>query len=285
MTPLKVAGVSTLLLRAGAAPEPLRERLRQALPEPPRRLNRLIELALIGSHRCLAGRRPEPECPLYLAVTHGCAADNVTLVTAVAARNQPPTPVGFINLSSNMPGFYVAATLGLHGSNQSVAADDFMQFEAALELASLGGARRQALVGAVEECVWPLAPHRERLQLPPERPLSECSHWLFVDQDADEALATVQWVRRYGDADEARAELARERWPAAGRLALGGTLAGARAEWEQATGLVALGPEEDLHSGQWAAARICRFIEQRAGAGLLHVGAGPSGCYAVFVTS
>jgi hypothetical protein len=264
MTPLKIAAASTLLLRAGAQAEPLRPRLKELLADPPRRINRLIELTLLGANGCMRSRRPDPHCPVYLAVTHGSVADNVALVGGVAARNAPPTPVSFINLSSNMAGFYVASTLGLHGSNQSVAAEDF-SFEAALELATLGARRAQALIGAVEECAWPLEAHRARLGLGPARALSESSHWLFVDQHCAQPLATVQWVRRYAAAAQARAALARERWP---------------------DGMVADGLAEELesHSGHWPAYRICRFIETARAPALLHVHEGRHGCYAVYVT-
>ena len=283
MTPLKVAAASTVLLPAGESPTALRPQLREVCADTPRRVSRIIELSLLGAHRCMHGLRPEPHCPLYLAVTHGCVADAISLVATVA-RGGLPMPIGFINLSSNMPGFYVASTLGVHGSNQSVAADDF-SFECALELASLGREHRaQALIGAVEECAWPLPEHRARLRLAPERALSESSHWLFVDQQCAEPLATVQWVRRYDSSDAARAALARERWPAGAQLAVDAGLRGELAAWSAATGLSPAPPEEDCHSGQWTAHRICRFVETRPAPALLHVSAGGHGCCAVYVT-
>lgn len=265
MTPLKIARATTLRLPSADAPEPLRPRLREFMPEPPRRVNRLIELALLGAHQCSAGRRLGPHCPLYLALTHGCVADNVALVGAVSQRDAPPSPIGFINLSSNMAGFHVAAALGVHGSNQAIAASEF-SFEAALELASLGREHRaQALIGAVEECAWPLPAHRERLGLPAGRALSECSHWLLVDQDTADPVATIQWARRFASATAAREALARERLP-------DGLL---REDGSQ---------PEPVHSGHAPAYRICRFIEERPAPALLHVNEGPRGCYAVLVT-
>jgi hypothetical protein len=282
--PLKIAAAATVLLPADETPTPLRERLRAVLPEPQRRVSRVIELALLGAHQCMRGQQPEAHCPLYVAVTHGCVADAVTLVTAVS-RGSLPMPVGFINLSSNMPGFYVASTLGVHGSNQSVAADDFA-FEASLELAGLGREHRaQALIGAIEECAWPLPEHRARLRLAPERLLTEASHWLYVDQDVARPLATVQWVRRYADATAARDALVRERLPKGALLALGGSLRDASREWADALGLVPDAPVEDRHSGHWTAYRICRFVETRPAPALLHVSAGANGCYAVYVTT
>lgn len=282
--PLRIGAAATVLLPAAAAPAPLRDELRQVLAEPPRRVSRLIELALLGAHRCLRGARPEPHCPLYLAVTHGCVADAVSLVTTVS-RGGLPMPVGFINLSSNMAGFYVASTLGIHGSNQSVAADDFA-FEGALELASLGREQRaQALIGAVEECAWPLPEHRARLALPADRALMESSHWLFVDAEAARPLATVQWVRRYADAATALRALTHERWTAGAQLALGGSARASGTAWLAATGLAPAVDGEMAHSGHWTAYRICRFVETRPAPALLHVSEGPSGCYAVYVTT
>ena len=251
--------------------------------EPPRRISRIIELSLIGAHRCVGVLRAEPHCPLYLALTHGCVADGVTLVTTVA-RGGLPTPVGFINLSSNMAGFYVAATLGIHGPNQAVAADEF-SLEVALEFADLGPGRGgQALIGAVEECAWPLAEHRTRLGLPPGRALTESSHWLYLDEACPSPIATVQWVRRYAGGAEALAALRREHWPAGTRLALSASLRPDARAWSGATGLALQPDDADVHSGHWTAHRVCRFIEQRPAPGLLHVSANASGCYAVHVT-
>jgi len=262
VTPLKIAAAAALRLPASEPPEPLRPRLQQAMAQPPRRINRLTELALLGAHQCLKGSRPQPRCPLYLALTHGCVADGVALVTHVVTTGLPPSPIGFINMSSNMAGFHVAAALGLRGSNQSLAADDF-SFEAALELASLGHEQcPQRLIGAVEECAWPLAEHRRRLGLPADRALAECSHWLFVDQEASAPLATIQWVRRYENEAAARDALARE------RLA----------------GLAPRAQADQGHTGHRTAQRICGFVESGEGSALLHVSAGPSGCYAVYVT-
>lgn len=283
MIPLRIAAAATVLLPAGEAPTPLRPLLREVLAEPPRRLSRIIELTLLGAHRCMRGRRAEPHCPLYLALTHGCVADGVALVQTVT-RGGMPMPVGFINLSSNMAGFYVAASLGVHGSNQAVAADDF-SFECALELASLDREHRaQSLIGAVEECAWPLPEHHARLRVSPARTLTESSHWLFVDQDCAEPLATVQWVRRYDSVAAARAALSRETWPAGARLALGADLQADAGEWSRSTGLEWPKDDADFHSGQWTAYRICRFVEQRPAPALLHLAAGTNGCYAVYLT-
>ncbi|HUR42085.1 MAG TPA: hypothetical protein VM240_13050 [Verrucomicrobiae bacterium] len=262
---LRIAAAVTTVLPCGAEPTAIRTALRTVLPDPPRRVNRMIELALLGAHRCLHGRIADSHCPLYLAVTHGSIADNVHLVSGVSSTGAPPMPVGFINLSSNMAGFYVASTLGVHGSNQALASGE-LSFEAALELVGLGRERRsQALIGAVEECGWPLAEHRERLALPAGVPLVEASHWLFVDADCQQPLATVQWVRRFRSLAAAQAAVALESLPEGTVREVDGALDG-------------------MHSGQRGAYRICRFIEAGAAPALLHVAGDDRAAYAVLVT-
>ena len=48
--------------------------------------------------------------------------------------------------------------------------------------------------------------------------------------------------------------------------------------------LAPVADDDDVHTGQWTAQRICGFIESGAGSCLLHVSSGPAGCYAVYVT-
>lgn len=272
--PLPITGVASLALAAGDAPTSLREPLRALSPSAPRRINRLIELGLLGAHTCVRGHTLPSDTDIYMAFSSGCVADSVALVKN-AVRDQPTMPVTFINVSSNMAGFYVAASLGLHSENQVVAARDF-SWEAALELAILNTAdRRGLLIGAVEEAVWPLPEHRERLGLAPGTPLLESSQWLLVSREATQPLAWLHWVRRFNDDDALAAFLAAAPAPAGTRLWVNGADADA---WSPRAGLaLASGLAPEGHTGLPAALACCRFVREGRGGALLHLHRGGAG--------
>ena len=78
-----------------------------------RRIDRFIELALLGAHQTLAGRKPEPETALYLTSGLG----DIPVFQRVRRQRyfagMMSKPVDFINLGGNIAGFYVAADFGL----------------------------------------------------------------------------------------------------------------------------------------------------------------------------
>ncbi len=279
MKPLPIAAVAGYAMEAGETPTNLREDLRAACPAAPRRINRLIELSLIGAHRCAANRKLDARTAIYMACTHGCISDAVTLVRDTV-RGVPTMPVTFINVSSNMAGFYVASTLGLHSGNHVGSANEFA-WEATLELAR--ASRGPVLVGAVEECAWPLDAHRVRLDLARGAVVLETSQWLLADPAAENPCAWFEDLRRYAST-AALLEALRASPPAAGtRLQVSGPAdAGALAGITAATALVpqaALAPSG--HTGMPAALQCLGFIEdpREAGKTLLHLSAAHSGAW------
>jgi hypothetical protein len=193
MFPLPIVAAAGFVQLAGDTPASLRDELRSVMPNAPRRINRLSELGLIGAHRCVAGRDLADDTAVVVATTTGCLSDSVQLLRAAGER-RPPMPMDFINVSSNMTGFHLAAGLRLHSSNQVVASADFA-WEAALEVAMLGS--RRFLVGAIEECTWPLEQQRERLGLAADAPILESSQWLWIDRDAPSPIAWIDGIRRF----------------------------------------------------------------------------------------
>ncbi len=288
MTPLPIAAVSALVQLAADSPngpQNLREQVKALCPRAPRRVNRLTELSLIGAQRCVQGLQLPPDTPIYMAFTSGCIADSVALVQDVI-RGQAPMPVTFINVSSNMAGFYVASSLGLHSGNQVVACKDFA-WEATLELALLSPTRG-LLLGAVEECAWPLAEHRERMSLPPGAPMLETSHWLLADREIKSPIASLQWLRRF-NSDTALFEFLGQQ-PFARNTLL--NVQGADpAQVAQKLGLkphVYENPanESRAYTGMPAALACISFIEQQQGAGLLHLNRSRDGAwYALYFTA
>ena len=168
-----------------------------------RRSNRYIALSLLGALDCVRGQQLLPDCAVYLSSGLGNVAETVAMLQPVLCEGLAPMPFSFINVSNNMAGFTLAQQLGLHGRNLAVARRGGA-FGAALELALRdlrSGRVPQALVGAVDECVWPLAAHRQRLGLAADAPLLEGSAWLLLapaDAQAD-ACGSLHW-QAYADA-------------------------------------------------------------------------------------
>ncbi len=278
MKPLPLLGAVSLNFPATAEPAPLRAQLRAAGIAAPRRVNRLIELALLGAHRCAGGRQLPAQSALFLGVTSGCIDDAAKLVRAVAA-NKPPTPISFINVSSNMAGYYTAASLGLQGENQVVAHAEF-PWEATLQLAIISG-QAPLLIGAAEECVWPLDQHRLRMALPAGQALLESSHWLCADPESTDASTLLRACRTFTDDSQLTSWLQDNPLPSHTRLSLAGTTA------ELPAVVASLPRWRDTapagFSGLRAASQCCEFVASGQTGSLLHLSRGNSGGWAALL--
>lgn len=178
---LPVTAAYTLSLRAGDVAEDLAERVSSATGgQRFRRINRFIQLALIGAHECrnADGTDWAISQPIVIATGQGNIADTTQMLESVVGRGQPPMPFQFINLAGNMAGFYLAQSLGGEAANTTVSQLDFPA-EAALQIAVEEYRRHgSALLGAVDELAWPLDAHRRRLGAAPGQAIGEGSHWL-----------------------------------------------------------------------------------------------------------
>lgn len=199
-------------------PDSLAEPLRACVANPPRRINRYIQLALIGAHRCVGGlgQSLPTATPMYIASEQANAAEVINLFDDIVWQRRSPKPMSFVNVSSNMVGFYLAASLGLNGRNINVART-CGAFGAMLELARLEpyvGAAPEGpvLLGTVAEATWPLADHRRRCELSADTPIAEASYWLAVDNEVESGGPRLTYGNTNDEA-EARAWLADgERW-------------------------------------------------------------------------
>ncbi|WP_455206086.1 hypothetical protein [Kaarinaea lacus] len=159
-----------------------------------RRINHFIELALVGAKRC--ADQVSDSIPADTGVFLCSGQGNVERVAAVTEQifrqHEAPMPFDFMNITNNMAGFYIAQGLGLHSSNMTVAHRQF-PFEIALDLAALHMAQTnlpaKALVGAVDQCAFPLSHHRQRLGLEANTPLAEGSHWFLIGTHSSNAVA------------------------------------------------------------------------------------------------
>ena len=82
-----------------------------------RRVDRFIQLALLGSGRCVAGQELAPDLALYLGSGLGPMSNNITTQQQLIRDRLLPKPFNFINTLGNSAGYYVAKNLGLNGQN------------------------------------------------------------------------------------------------------------------------------------------------------------------------
>lgn len=152
-----------------------------------RRIDRFIQLALLGSGRCAAGHMLRTDCGLYLGSGLGPMGNNISTQEQLIRDRLIPKPFNFINTLGNSAGYYVAKNLELSGQNLFISRRG-ASFQAVLDAAWVdleSGASSQALVGVVEEVTLPLTEHRLRQALPADAAVAEGSHWLLLEKDAD----------------------------------------------------------------------------------------------------
>ena len=184
---IRVTSVSHYLapLRDGEPLPSLDTAVKEVCVEPYRRIDRFVQLALVGSGRCAAGRALAPDCGLYMGSGLGPMGSNVLTQEQLGRDREAPMPFNFINTLGSSAGFYVAKNLKLSGQNFFVSrrgANLVALLSTALADLELGVVQ-QALLGVVEEATQPLKDHRRRQHLAMERPVAEGSHWLLLEKD------------------------------------------------------------------------------------------------------
>lgn len=170
----------------------LQGRLSPVCREHFRRIDRFIELALLGSGECVAGKTIAPDCGLYISSGIGPVGSNVIVQDAVSRAAKLPMPFNFVNTLGSSAGYYVGKNLGLAGESVFVSRRGG-SFGAALACAVAdlsSGVVSRMLVGAIEECPLPLDRLRDLVELPHDAATAEGSHWLLLAR-ADETGTPV----------------------------------------------------------------------------------------------
>lgn len=165
---------------------PLEPMLTRLCREPPRRVDRFIKLALLGSASCAAGQALRPDCGIYLGSGIGPMGSNIATQEQLIRAREIPRPFDFINTLGGSAGYYIARNLGCRGQNFFISRRG-ASLQALLDavLADMElGLVTQALVGSVEEVTLPLAAHRQRQGLAAGTPVAEGSHWLLLQTQA-----------------------------------------------------------------------------------------------------
>jgi hypothetical protein len=139
----------------------LKELIRPLCRENYRRLDRYIQLALLGSGLCKRnlppGKNLNQETALYIASGMSPVSSKWGVQEQIFRNHMPPKPAHFINTLSNSAGFYVARNLELRNKNIFVSRGK-QSFEAGLQLLGLDlldAVCDEALLGALEESPLP----------------------------------------------------------------------------------------------------------------------------------
>ncbi len=178
MTEARIAGIGDYVSEEGGDLTDLKPIVKATLGAPVRRIGRFISLALIGAARCTA---------VYFTTGSGDFEVTVEVLEHLFRDGFPPKPLSFINTVSNAACFYVAKQFGLSGRSTCLGSRAF-GFETALQLALLDlkqGTVSSALIGSADIVLDPLPIHRQRLSQPPDAPIGEAAHWLWLTADGE----------------------------------------------------------------------------------------------------
>ncbi|MGA7965909.1 MAG: beta-ketoacyl synthase N-terminal-like domain-containing protein [Gammaproteobacteria bacterium] len=175
-----------------------------------RRIDRFVQLALVGSAPCVQGGKLHADCGIYMGSTHGPLTSNIRVQEQMLRGRELPKPFNFVNTLGSIAGFYIADNLQLSGPSLFVSRYG-RSLEAALEIALTdlaAGAVEQALVGVVEEAPLPLDNQRLRLRVDADVALGEGSHWMLLGPSAQSSPQRRVGLQRYTGAGELESYLA-----------------------------------------------------------------------------
>jgi len=168
-----------------------------------RRIDRFIQLCLLGAARCAESVCLDGKTGLYIGSRFAAVCNTIKVQEQMFVHGQIPKPANFINTLSNSAGYYVARNLNLQGKNIFVSRAN-ASLEAVLELARLdlqNGTIEQALIGVVDEGAPVQADHCQRMGIPEDTALAEGSHWFLLRrhgeamaEEKENALATITEV-------------------------------------------------------------------------------------------
>jgi len=175
-----------------------------------RRIDRFVQLALVGSAHCVRGVKLHADCGIYMGSTHGPLTSNIRVQEQMLRGRELPKPFNFVNTLGSISGFYVADNLQLSGPSLFVSRYG-RSLEAALETALTDLATEavgQALVGVVEEAPLPLDNQRLRLQVDADVTLGEGSHWILLGPSAQSSPQRELGLHRFSGTGELESYLA-----------------------------------------------------------------------------
>lgn len=193
MMPVYIEAVSLLLQEVNETSLELKKELERTSGQKFRRVNHFVLLALAGVFRLPNLSQIDPMCSLYVGTANGCVRDTLNMLEQMYRDTLLPMPFTFMGISTNMAGFHIAQNLGLTGTNLTVSNlnDPFGQ---ALALACMDiemGKTNSALVGCIDEGVFPLNEFKRVTQKKSDAPLLEGGCWLKLSFACSNPLAVI----------------------------------------------------------------------------------------------
>lgn len=290
MSPIYIAAAADYVERIDhdTSATDLKPLVTDAVGAPVRRIDRFIQLALIGAGRCAQSARIATDTAVYLGSGRGDLEVTLDVMQTLLRDGHAPKPLSFINTVSNAACYYVAQSLKLM-SRSSFVCNRYFAFESVLQLAALDMETRavhSALVGTVDVVVPPLANHRIRLGLGSETSVADATHWLLLQRSADRALGQLVAAEHFADAQGLRAWLAATPLIRDAALATGQFMREAESEqWsrELAAPTFDYRARRAYYDSQSGALIHAFLRSDTPHAGLLHLNRDPGGRYSVIV--
>ena len=170
-----------------------------------RRIDRFIQLSLLGAAKCVGERQLDPHCGIYLSAAKGSITNSIKVLEQIFDNKYEPKPLHFIHTLGNSACFYLANNFQINSTSQCISRGD-ESFSCALELALADlqlGVVEMALVGGVEECPLPLSDQYTRLGISDNRPLQEASYWVLLSKNkSNGAMAITHTIQPITDKTE-----------------------------------------------------------------------------------
>lgn len=185
-------------VKEGEELTPLKPLVAEVCSQRYRRIDRFIQLALIGSGRCLRHHQKRAvdlssQTALYLTSGQGPTSNNIEVQESIFKHGEQAKPLKFINTLSNSAGFYVMKEAGLTGQNIFVTRE-ITPLECALQTAIADLTERychSALIGMVDEATLPTADQCLRMKLPKGTTIGEGSYWFLLATHKNNAQGSI----------------------------------------------------------------------------------------------
>lgn len=170
----------------------LSDHLRRTPFKPPRRSDRLTQLALLGLGQTRGVTNLPPDTALILASGASNLESTISNCEQIFVDGTTPNPIGFINSVNNSTAYHINQALTIRGLTITVSRDH-CSLEAGLQLADslLQAQHAPILLGTADEVPNDPLLHRRRTGLAADHLLGEGSFWFLCGQDGNEPVARV----------------------------------------------------------------------------------------------